>query len=158
MKQTKKGNQWYFGMKAHIGVDSKTKLIHSVVATPANVHDSQVLGHLLHGAETRVWGDSAYVGQTEVIRSVAPKARDFTQARASRHKALSAVERAKNRNKSKVRARGEHPFLVIKRLFGFVKVCYRGIAKNANRLFVTCALANLFMVRRTLLRAQHRYA
>ena len=158
MKQTKKGNQWYFGMKAHIGVDSKTKLIHSVVATPANVHDSQVLGHLLHGAETRVWGDSAYVGQTEVIRSVAPKARDFTQARASRHKALSAVERAKNRNKSRVRAKGEHPFLVIKRLFGFAKVCYRGIAKNANRLFVACALANLFMVRRTLLRTQQSYA
>ena len=158
MKQTKKGNQWYFGMKAHIGVDSKTKLIHSVVATPANVHDSQVLGHLLHGAETRVWGDSAYVGQTEVIRSVAPKARDFTQARASRHKALSAVERAKNRNKSKVRAKVEHPFLVIKRIFGFAKVCYRGIAKNANRLFVACALANLFMVRRTLLRTQQSYA
>jgi IS5 family transposase len=158
MKQTKKGNQWYFGMKAHIGVDSKTKLIHSVVATPANVHDSQVLGHLLHGAETRVWGDSAYVGQTEVIRRVAPHARDFTQAKASRNKALSAVERAKNRNKSKVRAKGEHPFLVIKRLFGFAKVCYRGIAKNANRLFVACALANLFMVRRTLLRARHRYA
>jgi IS5 family transposase len=145
-------------MKAHIGVDSKTKLIHSVVATPANVHDSQALAHLLHGAETRVWGDSAYVGQTEVIRRVAPKARDFTQAKASRNQALSDEERAKNRNKSKVRARGEHPFLVIKRLFGFAKVCYRGIAKNANRLFVACALANLFMVRRTLLRAQHRYA
>jgi len=158
MKQTKKGNQWYFGMKAHIGVDSKTKLIHSVAATPANVHDSQVLGHLLHGAETRVWGDSAYVGQTEVIRRVAPKARDFTQARASRNQALSDVERAKNRNKSKVRAKVEHPFLVIKRIFGFAKVCYRGIAKNANRLFVACALANLFMVRRTLLRTQHRYA
>jgi len=158
MKQTKKGNQWYFGMKAHIGVDSKTKLIHSVVATPANVHDSQVLGHLLHGAETRVWGDSAYVGQTEVIRRVAPKARDFTQAKASRNQALSDVERAKNRNKSRVRAKGEHPFLVIKRLFGFAKVCYRGIAKNANRLFVACALANLFMVRRTLLRTQQSYA
>jgi len=158
MKQTKKGNQWYFGMKAHIGVDSKTKLIHSVVATPANVHDSQVLGHLLHRAETRVWGDSAYVGQTEVIRRVVPKARDFTQARASRNQALSDVERAKNRNKSRVRAKGEHPFLVIKRLFGFAKVCYRGIAKNANRLFVACALANLFMVRRTLLRRQQSYA
>jgi len=158
MKQTRKGNQWYFGMKAHIGVDSKTKLIHSVAATPANVHDSQALAHLLHGAETRVWGDSAYVGQTEVIRRVAPHARDFTQAKASRHKALSDEERARNRNKSKVRAKGEHAFLVIKRLFGFAKVCYRGIAKNANRLFVACALANLFMVRRTLLRAQHRYA
>ena len=129
-----------------------------MVATPANVHDSQALAHLLHGAETRIWGDSAYVGQTQVIRRVAPKARDFTQAKASRNKALSAVERAKNRTKSRVRAKGEHPFLVIKRLFGFAKVCYRGIAKNANRLFVACALANLFMVRRTLLRAQHRYA
>ena len=68
------------------------------------------------------------------------------------------MERAKNRNKSKVRAKGEHPFLVIKRLFGFAKVCYRGIAKNANRLFVACALANLFMVRRTLLRVRERYA
>jgi IS5 family transposase len=99
-----------------------------------------------------------HVGQTEVIRRVAPHVRDFTQAKASRNKALSAVERAKNRNKSKVRAKGEHPFLVIKRLFGFAKVCYRGFAKNANRLFVPCALANLFMVRRTLPRAQHRYS
>ena len=158
MHQTKKGNQWYFGMKAHVGVDSKLKLIHSVVATPANVHDSQALPHLLHGNETRVWGDSAYVGQTEVIRSVAPKASDFTQAKASRNKPLSEAERSKNRNKSKVRAKGEHPFLVIKRIFGFAKVCYRGIAKNANRLFVACALANLFMVRRTLLLRQQRCA
>lgn len=158
MHQTKKGNQWYFGMKAHIGVDSKLKLIHSVVATPANVHDSQVLPQLLRGNETRVWGDSAYVGQTEVIRAMAPKARDFTQAKASRHWPLTETERSKNRNKSKVRSKGEHPFLVIKRIFGFAKVCYRGIAKNANRLFVACALANLYMVRRTLLRQQERCA
>jgi IS5 family transposase len=158
MHQTKKGNQWYFGMKAHVGVDSKLKLIHSVVATPANVHDSQALPKLLHGNETRVWGDSAYVGQTEVIRSVAPKASDFTQAKASRYRQLTDTERSKNRNKSRVRAKGEHPFLVIKRIFGFAKVCYRGIAKNANRLFVACALANLFMVRRTLLLRQQRCA
>jgi IS5 family transposase len=158
MRQTKKGNQWYFGMKAHVGVDSKLKLIHSVVATPANVHDSQALPQLLHGNETRVWGDSAYVGQTEVIRSVAPKASDFTQAKANRNQPLSEAERSKNRNKSKVRAKGEHPFLVIKRIFGFAKVCYRGIAKNANRLFVACALANLFMVRRTLLLRQPKCA
>jgi transposase, IS5 family len=158
MHQTKKGNQWYFGMKAHVGVDSKLKLIHSVVATPANVHDSQALPKLLHGNETRVWGDSAYVGQTAVIRTAAPRACDFTQAKASRNKPLSEVERSKNRNKSKVRAKGEHPFLVIKRIFGFAKVCYRGIAKNANRLFVACALANLYMVRRTLLLRQERCA
>src|SRR3989304_2153566 len=69
MHQTKKGNQWYFGMKAHIGVDSKLKLIHAVAATPANVHDAQVLGDLLHGEETRVWGDQAYRGQSDAIRA-----------------------------------------------------------------------------------------
>ncbi len=78
MHQTKKGNQWYFGMKAHIGVDSKNKLIHSVVATPANTHDSQVLEDLLHGDETRLWGDSAYSGQKETLREHAPNAKDFT--------------------------------------------------------------------------------
>jgi IS5 family transposase len=151
MRQTKKGNQWYFGMKAHIGTDSKTKLIHAVVATPANVHDSQVLGDLLHGEETRVWGDSAYSGQTETIRRHAPQAKDFTQRKAHRHRPLSDRERACNRNKSRVRAKGEHPLLVLKRIFGFRKVRYRGLHKNANRLFVACGLVNLFMVRRRLL-------
>ncbi len=78
MHQTKKGNQWYFGMKAHIGVDSQSKLIHSVAATAANVHDSQMLEDLLHGDETRIWGDSAYAGQGDTIRKRAPKAKDFT--------------------------------------------------------------------------------
>jgi transposase, IS5 family len=77
MHQTKKGNQWYFGMKAHFGVDSRTKLIHAVVATPANVADSTVLPELLHGQETRVWGGQAYRGQRAVIREHAPKARDY---------------------------------------------------------------------------------
>jgi IS5 family transposase len=77
MHQTKKGNQWYFGMKAHLGVDSRTKLIHSMAATAANVHDSQVLPELLHGKETRVWGDSAYSGQRDVVRQHAPYARNF---------------------------------------------------------------------------------
>ena len=154
MHQTKKGNQWYFGMKAHVGVDSQTKLIHSVVATPANVHDSQILPDLLHGAETRVWGDSAYTGQTEAIRRAAPKARDFTHEKGTRGHPLTGIQKAKNTTKSRVRAKGEHPFLVIKRIFGFMKTRYRGLLKNANRLFVTCALANLFMVRRYLLRLQ----
>src|ERR1700732_3666180 len=81
MHQTKKGNQWYFGMKAHFAVDSRTKLIHAVVATSANVADSTVLPELLHGQETRVWGDQAYRGQRAVIRGPAPKARDFTNRR-----------------------------------------------------------------------------
>jgi transposase, IS5 family len=152
MCQTKKGNQWYFGMKAHLGMDSKLKLIHSVAATAANVHDSQALPELLHGNETRVWGDSAYSGQKKTIRAIAPRARDFTQKKASRNKPLSAAARERNRNKSKIRARGEHPIGIIKRVFGFVKVRYRGITKNAHRLVVACALANLFMVRRRLLR------
>jgi IS5 family transposase len=152
MHQTKKGNQWYFGMKGHIGVDSQSKLIHSVAATPANVHDSRMLPNLLHGNETRVWGDSAYAGQTEAIRKAAPYAQDFTNKKGHRHQPLTDEQRAKNRTKSKVRAKGEHPLLVIKCIFGFRKVRYRGIAKNANRLFVACGLVNLYMTRRILLR------
>lgn len=155
MHQTKKGNQWHFGMKAHIGVDSRNKLIHSVVATAANVHDSQVLGDLLHGAETRVWGDSAYTGQGEALAAAAPRARGFINEKARRGRPLSNEQRAKkkNRTKSKVRAKVEHVFGVIKRMFGFAKVRYRGLEKNAHRLFVVSALTNLFLARRTLLRS-----
>ena len=152
MRSTRKGNQWYFGMKAHIGVDSKLKQIHSVAATAANVHDSQVLEDLLHGEETRVWGDAAYTGQTETIRRVAPCAQDFTHAKGRRNQPLDEAAKARNRTKSKVRAKVEHVFAVIKRVFGFTKVRYRGLAKNAHALFVLCALTNLYMVRRRLCR------
>ncbi len=154
MHQTKKGNQWYFGMKAHLGVDSQTKLIHAVVATAANVHDATCLPDLLHGEETRVWGDRAYQGQTDVIRDCAPQARDFTNRRCRSRGRVDEIERAKNQSKSRVRAKVEHSIHVIKCIFGFVKVRYRGLAKNAHRLFVTCALANLYMMRHRLLRAQ----
>ena len=151
MHQTKKGNQWYFGMKAHIGVDSRTKLIHSVAATAAHVHDSQVLPALLHGQETRVWGDAAYSGHRAVIQQHAPEAKSCIQAKAHRHRPLSEAERARNRTKSKVRAKVEHVFLVMKRIFGWVKVRYRGLAKNTNWLFVTCGLTNVYLARRCLL-------
>ncbi|HEV2186252.1 MAG TPA: IS5 family transposase [Stellaceae bacterium] len=154
MHQTKKGNQWYFGMKAHFGVDSRTKLIHAAVATPANVADGTVLPALLHGRETRVWGDQAYRGQRAAIRRKAPRARDFVNRRYRFRGVVDAAERAKNRTKSKVRAKVEHAIGVIKRVFGFAKVRYRGLRKNAHRLIVTCALANLFMARRQLLRLQ----
>lgn len=154
MHQTKKGNQWYFGMKAHIGVDSRTKIIHAVVATAANVADNAVLADLLHGEETRVWGDQAYRGQAEVIRQCAPNARDFTNRRYRHCGVVDEAVKAKNRTKSSVRAKVKHPFGVIKRVFGFVMVRYRGLEKNAQRLFVTCALANLYMARRYLLRRQ----
>jgi len=152
MHQTKKGNQWYFGMKAHIGVDSQSKVIHAVVATAANVADATVLPDLLHGDETRVWGDQAYRGQREVIREAAPNALDFTNRRYRHRGVVNEVEKARNRTKSKVRAKVEHCFGVIKRVFGFTKLRYRGLDKNAHRLFVTCALTNLFLVRHRLRR------
>jgi len=151
MRQTRKGNQWYFGMKAHIGVDSKTKIIHSAAATAANVADCRLLPDLLHGEETRVWGDQAYRGQREVIVEHAPRAKDFTNRRYRQNGVVDEREWAKNRTKSKVRAKVEHAFFVIKRVFGFAKVRYRGLHKNAHRLFVACALANLFMARRHLM-------
>ena len=152
MHQTRKGQQWYFGMKAHVGVDSKTKLIHSAVATAANVHDATVLGDLLHGEERRVWSDQAYRGQREVIREHAPHAQDFTNRRYRYRGVVDETEKARNRTKSKVRAKVEHPIGTIKRVFGFAKVRYRGIKKNLHRLLVTSALANLYTARRHLLR------
>ena len=153
MHQAKKGQQWYFGMKAHVGVDSKTKLIHTALVTPAHVADATVLPELLHGEETRVWGDQAYRGQTEVIHECAPRAQDCTHRRYRYKDRIDEVERAKNRTKSTVRSKVEHVFGVMKLKFGFVKVRYRGLVKNANRLFATCALVNLFMVRKKLLPA-----
>jgi IS5 family transposase len=152
MHQTKKGKQWYFGMKAHVGVDSKTKIIHTAVVTAANVADATVLPELLHGEETRVWGDQAYRGQTDVIQGSAPRAQDCTHRRYRYKDRIDEVERAKNRNKSRVRSKVEHVFQILKLKFGFVKVRYRGLKKNANRLFATCALVNLFVVRKKLLR------
>jgi IS5 family transposase len=102
MHQTRKGNQWYFGLKAHVGMDSKSKLIHSVVATAANVHDSQALPDLLHGKETRVWGDSAYQGQRAAMIERAPRALDFTNRRGAPNHPLSAVQKGINRTKSRV--------------------------------------------------------
>jgi IS5 family transposase len=119
MHQTKKGNQRYFGMKGHIGVDSKEKIIHSVEVTPANVHDSQAITGLLHGRETKVWGDSAYQGQKETIRKVSPNARDMTNKRAARCNPLNDDDHSKNRTKSKVRSRVEHPFWSSKRSSAF---------------------------------------
>jgi transposase, IS5 family len=148
MHQTAKGNQWFFGMKAHVGVDSRSKLIHTILASAANVADSLALPYLLHGTETRVWGDQAYRGQQDAIRAVAPKAKDFTNQRYRWNGRIDEAIKAKNRNKSRVRAKVEHAFGVIKNVFGFKKVCYRGLAKNLNRLEATAALANLFMVKR----------
>jgi IS5 family transposase len=151
MHQTRKGNQWYFGMKTHIGVDNQTKLIHSVAVTAANVHDSQLLGDLLHGDETHVWGDSAYAGQKKLLYEQAPNAKDFTQKKGSRYHKLTEAEQSANRYKSKIRSRVEHVFGVMKRQFGFTKVRYRGLDKNAQCVFTKCALVNLVLAKKKLL-------
>lgn len=143
LHQTKKGNQWHFGMKVHIGADSKSGLVHSASVTPANVHDSQELPRLLHGNETRLYGDSAYTGQKEVLKEIAPNAKDFTNKRARRNQPLSDADKETNRRKSQVRAKVEHPFRPFKNIFGFAKARYRGLMKNANRAFALLALINI---------------
>ena len=148
MKQTRKGNQWHFGMKVHIGVDSRTGLVHSAVVTSANVHDKHPLPDLLHGAEKRVYGDRGYQGCGEIIKAAAPQARDFTNRRVRQPWGEDEAERLRNRTKSRTRARVEHAFLVLKRLWGFDKVRYRGLAKNATRTFTALAMVNLFMAAR----------
>ena len=148
MHQTRKGQQWYFGM--HIGVDSRTELAHSAVVTAANAHDKHPLPELLQGNERRVYGDSAYASQKALIGSKAPQARDFTNQRVRKGGEIDEGERARNRSKSKVRARVEHVFGVVKRLWGFGKVRYRGLAKNATRSFVALGLANIYLARARL--------
>src|SRR5438067_9585945 len=147
----RRANNGYFGMKAHVGVDSKTKIIHTAVATAANVADSAVLPDLLHGEETRVWGDQAYRGQSAVIRECAPQAQDCTHRRYRYKDGVDEVERAKNRSKSTVRSKVEHVFAVMKLKFGFVKLRFRGLKKNATQLFAVCALVNLYLARKKLL-------
>src|SRR5437667_370853 len=120
------------------------------VATAANVADSAVLPDLLHGEETRVWGDQAYREQSEVIRECAPQAQG-THRRYRYKDGVDEVERAKNRSKSTVRSKVEHVFAVMKLKFGFVKLRFRGLKKNATQLFAVCALVNLYLARKKLL-------
>ena len=150
MHQTRKGNQWYFGMKAHIGVDSREGVVHSVCTSAASVADVHLLPDLLHGAERKVWGDAGYQGQSEAIREAAPHAQDMTCRRTKFKDYVDQAARRKNTTKSRVRAKVEHPFRILKRIFGFDKVRYRGLAKNHNRLCACFALVNLYLHRKRL--------
>jgi IS5 family transposase len=150
MHQTKKGNQWHFGLKAHIGVDAKEGHVHSLATSAANVADMHMLPDLLHGEERKVWGDAGYQGQTEAIKQAAPKAQDMTCRRTKFKDYVDELQKKKNRSKSSVRAKVEHPFRILKRVFGFDKVRYRGIAKNHNRLCANFALVNLYLHRKRL--------
>jgi len=150
MHQTRRGQQWYFGMKLHIGVDSTTGLAHSAVVTAANVHDKHPLPNLLHGQEERVYGDCAYAWQQEALSSKAPNAMDLTNKVVRKGSPTQALERMVNRGKSRTRARVEHVFGDVKRLWEFSKVRYRGLVKNATRAFVALATANLCLARKPL--------
>lgn len=158
MHQAKKGKQWYFGMKAHIGVDEFSGLVHHVRCTAANVADVTMTHALLHGCEDVVFGDSGYTGADKREELQDCTAAFFIAARPSTIKAIGNA-RARQREqrweqfKASVRAKVEHAFRVMKRQFGYTKVRYRGLAKNAAQVQTLCALSNLWMVRRQLLPA-----
>jgi len=157
MHQTKKGNQWYFGMKAHIGVDAEGGLVHSVTTTAANEADVTHVADLLHGKEKDVWADSAYrgapsdVGRDDVKWHIAARPSDI--AKLPEGKAKARVHKREYK-KASVRAKVEHPFRVIKRQFGLVKVRFRGLAKNTAHVVTLFALSNLWMVRKRLMAMQ----
>ena len=150
MHQTRKGNQWYFGMKAHVGVDAKEGIVHSLCSTAASVADKHMLPDLLHGNERKVWGDGAYQGQSKALHQAAPHAQDMTSRRTRYKQAVDEIQRRKNRTKARVRAKVEHPFCILKRVFGFVKVRFRGLKKNHDHLCAAFALVNLYLHRRRL--------
>lgn len=156
MKQSKKGNQWYFGMKAHIGADADSGLVHTVRGTAGSVNDVVEANSLLHGQETEAWGDAGYQGahkrpdaRAGVNWNVAmrPGQRSALDKNDARQRLIDEVERIKAR----IRAKVEHPFRVVKRQFGHVKVRYRGLAKNTAQLHTLFALANLWMAKRKLM-------
>lgn len=152
MHQTRKGHQWYFGMKMHIGVDDALGLIHSVETTSAEVHDVVMADKLLHGEEKTVWGDAGYLGvdkrdehqQRKVDWLIAM--RPGKRAQLPPSNPLAQVERTK----ASVRAKVERSFFYIKKVFGYSKVRYRGLAKNTERLHVLAAFSNLLMARKYL--------
>ena len=154
MHQTKKGNQWFFGMKAHIAVDAHSGLVHTVTTTAANEADVEQVGDLLHGKEEQVWADSGYRGaQTRVSRDdlqwhIAARPSDIAKLPEGRVKARVQKEEYR---KASVRAKVEHPFRVIKRQFGLVKVRFRGLAKNTAHVVTLFALSNLWMARKQLM-------
>jgi len=153
MHQTRKGNQWYFGAKAHIGVDAGNVIVHSVCTLAASVSDMHMLPDLLHGAERKVWGDAGYRGQTEAIRAVAPQAQDMTSRCVKTKAGGDQDEKRKNRTKARVRSKVEWPFRILKRVFGLVKVRYRGLKKNHQWLLAAFALVNLYQQRKRLVAA-----
>ena len=160
MRQSKKGNQWYFGMKAHIGVDAESGLVHTVRGTSGNVNDVVEANALLHGEETEAFGDSGYQG-AEKRADAQPDVRWTVAMKPGKREALDQSKRVDQlkeqleKVKASIRAKVEHPFRVIKRQFGHVKVRYRGLAKNTAQVTTLFALSNLWMVRKKLIDGLH---
>jgi transposase, IS5 family len=152
MSSTKKGNTWYFGMKAHVGVDAESGVTHSLETSTARVHDSRIWDELLHGEETSVWADKGYVSaEREAVFTEEEGKVWGVMRKAPKGGKLHPEDEKINRIIAMVRARVEHPFRILKRQFGYVKTRYRGLAKNRAQLFTLFALGNLFLVRRRLL-------
>ena len=145
MHQTKKGNEWHFGMKLHIGVDSETGVVHSVATTPANVHDVTEVPRLLHGGEKQVWGDVGYQGVDKREENQVLEVEWQVAMRPGTRRKLEpgSPEAVAEKRKASVRAKVEHPFLYVKRRFGYAKVRYRGLAKNTQRLMTLLGFTNL---------------
>jgi len=150
MSSTKKGNDWYFGMKAHVGVDADSGTVHSLETTTAKVHDSRVWDELLHGEEASVWADKGYVSAEREAAFCKNGKVWGVMRKAPKGGKLDELDEVTNRIIAMVRAKVEHPFRVLKRQFGHVKTRYRGLAKNRAQLFTLFALGNLFLVRRKL--------
>ena len=152
MRQTKKGNEWHFGMKVHIGVDSETGVVHSMSTTSANVHDVTEAHRLLHGGEKRVWGDAGYQGVAKRDENKGLDVEWRVAMRPGRRRQLEpgSEEAVEERRKASIRAKVEHPFLWVKRRFGYAKVRYRGLAKNTQRLALLLGLTNLITAERHL--------
>ena len=151
MSSTKKGNNYHFGMKVHTGVDSQSGLVHTVKVTTASVHDKQEMAGLLHGKEKAVFGDKGYFSDPDKRSARKTGLYWGVLDKAKSKKRLSHKQKRRNRKLSSIRAKVEHPFRVVKRQFGYVKVRYRGLTKNAAQVFTLFALANLYRVRRALL-------
>jgi transposase, IS5 family len=151
MSSTKKGNDWFFGMKAHVGVDADSGTVHHLETSTAKRHDSQVWDELLHGEEISVWADKGYVSAEREAAFKGSGRFWGVMRKAPKGSPLHPVDAQINRVIAMVRAKVEHPFRVIKRQFGYLKTRYRGLAKNRAQLFTLFALGNLFLVRRRLL-------
>ena len=150
MRSSKKGNQWYFGMKAHIGVDATSGLVHTAGVTTGSVHDAKVMDKLIREDDRAVYGDKGYANDRKQRLAEAAGVLWAVKAKAKPGRPLSLSQRRRNRRFGKIRAKVEHVFRVMKCQFGYRKVRYRGIAKNGAQVFALLALANLFLARRTL--------